>query len=278
MGIGLIFLFALFSLLVSALQEILEGLLQRRTINLHEGIDRLVKQLNQSDGANKLSAETLYNSKLIAPLFAGDYQSEKGSKRNLPAYIAPEVFAKAAAELMPDAMKSSGELISATEKEIEALYVAMTDRLSAVYRRNTQRALFCLGLAAAVFINFDTIRVAESLYENPGLRAVVVADAEAAANDAESYFAAVGCEDADDAESRQQCTRDRLGGYGLPLGWDNSPLTSDTEDVSAVAIGSAILGWLLSALAICLGASFWFDLLNKVINFRSTLRPKPSGQ
>jgi hypothetical protein len=35
-----------------------------------------------------------------------------------------------------------------------------------------------------------------------------------------------------------------------------------------------IMGWILSGLAITMGASFWFDLLNKVINVRNT-GPRP---
>jgi len=37
---------------------------------------------------------------------------------------------------------------------------------------------------------------------------------------------------------------------------------------------SHFLGWLLTALAISLGAPFWFDLLNKFIVVRSTVKPK----
>jgi hypothetical protein len=33
------------------------------------------------------------------------------------------------------------------------------------------------------------------------------------------------------------------------------------------------LGWLITALAVSLGAPFWFDLLNKVIVVRSTVKP-----
>jgi len=35
-----------------------------------------------------------------------------------------------------------------------------------------------------------------------------------------------------------------------------------------------ILGWLVTALALSLGAPFWFDLLNKFIVVRSTVKPK----
>jgi hypothetical protein len=35
-----------------------------------------------------------------------------------------------------------------------------------------------------------------------------------------------------------------------------------------------LLGLLLTALAIALGAPFWFDLLNKFIVLRSSVKPK----
>jgi hypothetical protein len=36
---------------------------------------------------------------------------------------------------------------------------------------------------------------------------------------------------------------------------------------------SSLPGWLLTALAISLGAPFWFDLLNKIMVIRSTVKP-----
>ncbi len=35
-----------------------------------------------------------------------------------------------------------------------------------------------------------------------------------------------------------------------------------------------ILGWLLTAFAASMGAPFWFDVLNKVMEIRSTIKPK----
>jgi hypothetical protein len=35
------------------------------------------------------------------------------------------------------------------------------------------------------------------------------------------------------------------------------------------------LGWLLTALALSLGAPFWFDLLNKLMKLRGAVRPPP---
>ena len=35
-----------------------------------------------------------------------------------------------------------------------------------------------------------------------------------------------------------------------------------------------IIGWLITAAAVTLGAPFWFDVLNKIMVIRSTVKPK----
>jgi hypothetical protein len=37
-------------------------------------------------------------------------------------------------------------------------------------------------------------------------------------------------------------------------------------------------GWLLTGMAISLGAPFWFDLLNKFMVVRSTIKPQEKSQ
>lgn len=51
----------------------------------------------------------------------------------------------------------------------------------------------------------------------------------------------------------------------LPIGWSNG---------LAIPSVSQALGWILTALALSLGSSFWFDLLSKFINIRGA-GPKP---
>jgi hypothetical protein len=58
---------------------------------------------------------------------------------------------------------------------------------------------------------------------------------------------------------------------GLPVGWD----TNDTRTIPRTFWGWVTkgLGWLVTATAISLGAPLWFDLLNKIMVVRSTVRP-----
>jgi hypothetical protein len=69
---------------------------------------------------------------------------------------------------------------------------------------------------------------------------------------------------------------------GLPIGWPgNGDITmtwpgwhfSETGGWWTQLYWHGV-GWLLTALAISLGAPFWFDMLNKLIVVRSTVKPK----
>lgn len=73
---------------------------------------------------------------------------------------------------------------------------------------------------------------------------------------------------------------------GFPIGWPPPQLrTCETKNGQTVCIFPgrekwvdwwivpAIPGWLMTALAIMLGAPFWFDVLNKFMVIRSTVKP-----
>jgi hypothetical protein len=52
----------------------------------------------------------------------------------------------------------------------------------------------------------------------------------------------------------------------LPIGWPVQSVDGFPWWLTAP------LGWLLTALAISLGATFWFDLLNRLVNIRHGMR------
>jgi hypothetical protein len=85
------------------------------------------------------------------------------------------------------------------------------------------------------------------------------------------------------ARSASDCAQARLSALGYPIGWDNYRIRladdklslkswKDAFDRSAFPWDS-IPGWLITALALSLGAPFWFDLLNKMMVIRSTVKP-----
>lgn len=76
----------------------------------------------------------------------------------------------------------------------------------------------------------------------------------------------------------------QLDDMGLPIGWRDEewPGIRFWEEgfVSRwyPAVRLHFFGWLLTALAISLGAPFWFDLLNKFIVIRSTVKPREKSR
>jgi hypothetical protein len=63
----------------------------------------------------------------------------------------------------------------------------------------------------------------------------------------------------------------------LPIGWSpttHPPLSADYSWPWLIKVA----GWLLTALALSLGAPFWFDLLNKLVNMRHGMtKPEVKG-
>jgi hypothetical protein len=60
---------------------------------------------------------------------------------------------------------------------------------------------------------------------------------------------------------------------GLPIGWDGDPLLSAPRHANWLDWLQKFGGLLITALAICMGAPFWFDLLNQLANIRTSIKP-----
>ncbi len=88
-----------------------------------------------------------------------------------------------------------------------------------------------------------------------------------------------GCEGANNTpECRISENLKQIKKLGLPIGW-----TRVEGDPRSLSVGwqtwlIRIIGWLLTALAVSLGAPFWFDMLNKFISIRSSVKPKEKSQ
>lgn len=73
-----------------------------------------------------------------------------------------------------------------------------------------------------------------------------------------------------DTQSPQEKFRENVAaiqGLGLPIGWSGDPRTWPAR------IPAHLLGWIITAFAVSLGAPFGFDVLNKIIVVRSTIKP-----
>lgn len=184
----------------------------------------------------------------------------------------------------------TGEDLSAFRKLIENHYDEAMDRASGWYKRKTQLYALVISAFLVIFSNVDTVSLANSLSSNPAARAKMVELAQktldaAKTTDSPPKTAVPGAYD-------KQCSapainaRDRVEQAAATLTKANAKLTSagiqlgwsgDYPDSPGAAI-SKIFGLLVSILAISLGAPFWFDILNRVMQVRAAgASPREKG-
>jgi hypothetical protein len=65
----------------------------------------------------------------------------------------------------------------------------------------------------------------------------------------------------------------------LPMGWSQHLFEGeDTIWVKLTKLVYTMTGWCITAFALSLGASFWFDTLNRFMVIRGTIKPQEKSQ
>ncbi len=150
--------------------------------------------------------------------------------------------------------------VNALQKNIEDWFNDAMDRVSGWYKRKVRLIVLALGALLTLLLNADTLGIAQTLWTNPTLRAGVVAAAQDYEQQSSEADLAKRLDNISTAFNRPETS-------GIPLGWRDLP--------SGWGIPRAILGLTLTVLAVSLGAPFWFDVLNRVMTFRSAGKPPP---
>lgn len=310
-AIGLTFVFLLVSLLMMAAVEAIESVLRSRGSHLLGAIVELLGDPARA-GSGQAAAQALYAHPLLQGLFQGAI-ADAARDRRLPSYVPSRNFALAlidqvlagrvnpaaasagtsipgapqaplgdrlrlAAERIENehlrhalrqAVEVAGDDVEAIAKHLVDWYDAAMDRVSGRFKRRSQHWLFWLGLATALLLNINTLTIAGSLSKNATLRRAVVAQAELQAKAAGVPTTAT------------LNPADEIQKLGLPIGWSQSavdellrPLQCCARTQRALAGLQIALGYLLTALAVTLGAPFWFDALNRLMVIRATVKPR----
>jgi len=191
--------------------------------------------------------------------------------------------------------------IAEARTKIEMWFDEGMERATGWYKRRVQWFLLGWAVVVTVLFNVDTLKVMRELMNNSKLRAALVASAEQTVKTSPDS----GSNSVQEIEKKIKDLqlpigwRERLvvaGGEKIKVeaGWIFSPtdtvhfrerLFQKSEDWyvpddGAVGpplpwqhdfepIKKAWMGWLITAVALSLGAPFWFDLMNKVINLRA---------
>ncbi|MBA3441604.1 MAG: hypothetical protein H0T92_17225 [Pyrinomonadaceae bacterium] len=143
---------------------------------------------------------------------------------------------------------------------VETWFNSSMDRVSGSYKRRMQWIVLGLAFIVTVALNVDTVMIANRLSRDAALRSSLIAQAQVLAQQPRA-------DNTTSPEVRLRETIATVQGLGLPIGW-----ASDARP-SFERISAHLLGWVITAFAVSLGAPFWFDTLNKFIVIRSTIKP-----
>src|SRR2546423_682847 len=302
-AIGLILIFLLLSIIASAVREWIEAILRSRAAQLERGIRELL-----ADPGGVGLAKSVYDHPLISGLYRGTYDGPRMAKgkiaayrSQLPSYIPKENFALALIDLvvrgndmasatqasagspriefdtiraqigslqnpavqrvMLTALDTAGGDVERLRRNLEDWFDGSMDRVSGWFKRESTYLLLVIGLVLAIAGNVDTVVLGRYLYDNKGARDALVAEASAVARDSSQLSA-----------NAQRVTK-QLDNLSLPFGWTR-PNAAATPAYVRAQIVRGWFGWILTAYAISFGAPFWFDLLNRFVVIRSTVKPK----
>jgi hypothetical protein len=192
---------------------------------------------------------------------------------------------KAVQALLTLAIDAKGD-IDAFQQNLEQWYNDAMDRVSGWYKRYTQRALIVIGLTLAIAFNVDSLRVARTLWLDRDARQAMVNAAGSYTKD-NSAPTNQGPQDLGKLEaqlqSNVQAFSDVTTSSLLPMGWKHpwhyyENYFRATPKDAAFGTMTLLAGWLMTALAISLGAPFWFDTLNRFMVVRSTVKPQEKSK
>ncbi len=252
-AVGLAFVYFLLAVIASHINEMIAGLLGWRASALGSGIRSM---LPDTDLADKVWQH---------PLITG----LGGKPGRAPSYVPASTFTTALLDVIGaskekwadlpegnsrDALMSlhqaAGSDQARLRAEIANWYDATMDRVSGIYKRQVMVLTLAVAAAITVLFGVDTIAIATTTWQDQGLRAALSAGAQAASP--------AGLED----------TLNTLSAFDIPLGWVVLPQT-------VFGWFLKVIGLILTTLAVSLGAPFWFDLLKRFTNPRSS-GPVPS--
>lgn len=182
----------------------------------------------------------------------------------------------ATTKLFVTMLKEADNDIDKFKKEIEVYFNAFMDRASGWYKRWTQLTIFLIGLLLAIVFNVDTFKIVETLSNDKDARAQLIAIADTYAK-SKPYLPAVDSTKIDTLLSKaSQLVQNDISKTNTILGqgWPEDYFKKTglqkygPKKFDYGKFFLALLGWLITALAISFGAPFWFDLLTKFINLR----------
>ena len=285
--IGLVMVYLVLSIGCSGIKEIFASLFGLRATTLEKAIRNMLKS-----GTNDYTAK-LYAHSLIAS------SAPEGQK---PSYMSARSFASALFDVLAPAtpgqpqsimslrtavaqipeeklrttllnfIDTSNGTIDDARSKVEHWFDDTMERISGWYKRLAQKIIFCAGLALCFLVNADSLMVVKELWSDQALAHAVVAQAN------KQVANGLPIDAAGQKEMLKTIVADVRDINSPPIGWVREAKDIRSWPSEPWDIAFKIFGILLTAFAITLGAPFWFDLLNTIINLRLSGDPPAASK
>ncbi len=287
---SLVLIYLYLSMVASILQEWIAQAVALRSKTLRSGVGTLLSDPDVVGVAHQLFDHSLIKSitsnvsgpsYIPGPMFASALldlvaPNQPGGPANVFASVRSDIAAipsnsalgPVRNSLLTLADNSNGDLAELRNR-VENWFDNAMDRVSGEYKRDAQKILFFIGLALAIVLNADTFDIARvgSTPQSTAATAQVL-DSIQKENLIPDLAKA-------NSASRQELLKTLTP--VLPLGWTQSNFPADRLGRLQKAIGI-----FLTAFMVSLGAPFWFDILDSIMNIRAAgprppAVPRPGG-
>ena len=198
-------------------------------------------------------------------------------------------------DTLQSSLTEAGKDLDKFRTSIATWFDDSMERLSGAYKRQLKWISMLTGLIVAVAFNANSFEVATTLWSDSARRQAVVEFATKQAQEQAQASKDQKSVDVDGLQKQIKETEDKL--RSLPIGWrcegkgaiPTSPATQEQRSFGDYLLDYwncaktkyhtvtlvQVLGWIMTATALTLGAPFWFDLLQKVVNIRGAgAKPK----
>lgn len=308
-GIGLVLVYLLGSLVCSALKEGIANVTKLRANTLETEIltmlqsPDLLKRIYDNPLVRELKQSIRFSKKDLDEQ-SKQLEKDKDTKDARPTYIATADFAQAIIDTMMQVKGTKEEIetefqklkneigkipyvpirekllgimadiktgaqgvelkLENIRKDVEKWFDNGMTKLSAWYKKKARLIIFIVGFIFCILFNLDTIMMSKALYQNQALRDSMV---KIAATTAQTY-------EKDKKSINIQEIKQELDKAGFPIGWHLD--AKAPKDI--LGVGNTVLWWiykilglLITALALSMGAPFWYEALQKLLSFRTQL-------
>ncbi|MCZ6786757.1 MAG: lipase family protein [Planctomycetota bacterium] len=274
-AIGLTLVYLVLSLVCSSMGEAIAIWRQKRSRNLRAGVRRLLED-------SAALTDRFYAHRRIANLMDGD---------RLPSYIPAHVFADVLLDLilcegsnrpppLPELVRAKiasfpeqdlsrtlldfydrrrGDL-DAVRQDVQQWFNDAMDRVSGWYRRWMAKVLFACAVVVTLAGNADTLKIVRTLTTNPALREAIVETAKSQDPARPTSLDDIKVE---------------IGKIEPLIGWTEAEW--ETWDNVWLGALSKLIGMLLTVVAASLGAPFWFNALQKLLQIRASVKPEQAA-